>query len=461
MPYSKATLDQSTEMQPVAGSVELAMPAGALWEVFNRANRWPRWNRCMYWAANRELAAGRNLVWAFEPLRRFYLYKLPGIARLIEVEPCERVTWEVSALPGLYAHHTYFIEDLGNGRCRFGSWEKAMGPTFRLFKPFWLAHFEFVKDRSLQGARLLECLYRQHGRLDETVLTRQGIFNRLREWTASASILNLQYVALAPGVYAALGGGGNSLIVADGAEALLVDTKMPPFSWPLKRWLGRKLQVPVTTVANTHFHFDHTYGNVHYPGARLVAHANAPALMRQRDGFWWRRYPGGIPRPGDLVTEQQVIKVGDQEVVVNAGEQGHTAGDVWLYLQRDDTEIIATGDVASLGIYPFLDPAEGGADLLNMVRRLRAWAHDFPRAVFVPGHGPVATAADLLQHAHYLQFLYDSVAAARTGGMSRDEAARHIDLKQFGLMVVPIFHYGHTFLSEAGNVSAAYQLQMA
>jgi hypothetical protein len=38
---------------------------------------------------------------------------------------------------------------------------------------------------------------------------------------------------------------------------------------------------------------------------------------------------------------------------------------------------------------------------------------------------------------------------------------RHIDLKQFGLMVVPIFHYRQTFLSEAGNVTAAYQLQAA
>ena len=117
----------------------------------------------MFWANNRDLVLGQKLIWAFEPLRWWYFYKLPGVANLIEVEENRKVTWEVVVMPGFYARHTYSIEDLGDGRSRFGSWEKAMGPMFRALSFFWVAHFIFVKNRSLQGARLLESIYQRTG----------------------------------------------------------------------------------------------------------------------------------------------------------------------------------------------------------------------------------------------------------------------------------------------------------
>ena len=39
--------------------------------------------------------------------------------------------------------------------------------------------------------------------------------------------LRQTHVELAPGVHAIIGGGGNSLLVEDGGEALLLDTKFP------------------------------------------------------------------------------------------------------------------------------------------------------------------------------------------------------------------------------------------
>ena len=164
--YNADTLERSTDMTPIAGSIEVAIPVSVLWECFTHADGWPRWNACMFWVRNRELVAGQRLIWAFEPIRWWYLYKLPGIATLAEVEETHKVTWEITVLPGFYARHTYFVEDLGSGQTRFGSYEKAMGPTFRLLKRFWLAHFVFVKDRSLEGAHVLEATYQRVGRID-------------------------------------------------------------------------------------------------------------------------------------------------------------------------------------------------------------------------------------------------------------------------------------------------------
>ncbi|MGH9902318.1 MAG: SRPBCC family protein, partial [Pyrinomonadaceae bacterium] len=112
-PSKKEALAASADMVPVEGTVEVNIPAPVLWEAFTRADLWPRWNSCFFWARNRDLVPGRQLVWCFEPIRRWYPYKMPAVARIVEVEEGRRVTWEVNALPGFYARHTYHVEDLG------------------------------------------------------------------------------------------------------------------------------------------------------------------------------------------------------------------------------------------------------------------------------------------------------------------------------------------------------------
>lgn len=166
MADNKAKLDSAPDMEPVEGTVEINIPVDVLWACFTRANWWPQWNPCMFWVRNHDLVLGQNLVWAFQPIKPHYLYKLPGIARIVELEASSHVTWEVTVMPGFFARHTYFMEDLGNGRSRFGSWEKAMGSSFRALKRFWLAHFVFVKERSLAGAAHLENVYQAAGQLD-------------------------------------------------------------------------------------------------------------------------------------------------------------------------------------------------------------------------------------------------------------------------------------------------------
>src|SRR5947209_1106100 len=277
----KEALARSTEMAPIQGTVEVAIPTPVLWEAFTHANWWPRWNKCFFWVRNRDLTLGRQLIWAFQPIRWWYLYKMFAIAKIVEVEKERKVTWEVSALPGFYARHTYHMEDLGDGRSRFGSWEQAMGPQIRfsLTKRFWIAHFTFVKDRSLEGARLLETVYRQDGKITEDALPPKRYF---LFWLVIILLLllliggivvgrfyknyiRLSEVELAPGVTAVLAGGGNSLIVRDGGDVLLVDTKFPPGSDLLHERITKEIGAPVNLIVNTHYHYDDTEDNVDYP----------------------------------------------------------------------------------------------------------------------------------------------------------------------------------------------------
>src|SRR5262249_20284244 len=148
--------------------------------------------------------------------------------------------------------HTYHVQPLGDGRCRFGSWEQAMGWGFRIIRRFWIAHFTFVKDESLIGARRLETIYKQSGSISEAGIRgasylKKGIGGIGRVGAVGALIaggwfyiryLRLEHYDLAPNVHAVLSAGGNSIIVRDGVETLLIDPKFPPGSSWLRRWMA-------------------------------------------------------------------------------------------------------------------------------------------------------------------------------------------------------------------------------
>lgn len=164
-------LDASTEMPtPIEGSVAIDIPIDILWECFSKPNLWPRWNKCFFSAMNKKTVVGKELIWCFKPIKWYYPYLFPAMAKIVEVKKNTKVTWEVRIMPGFFARHTYFMEDLGQGKSRFGSWEKAYGPAFRLMKKFWIAHFEFVKNESLKGALYLEKVYKKTGSLEKKYL---------------------------------------------------------------------------------------------------------------------------------------------------------------------------------------------------------------------------------------------------------------------------------------------------
>ncbi|KST66742.1 MBL fold metallo-hydrolase [Mastigocoleus testarum] len=468
----------SEDMTPIDGYVDLQIPVDVLWETFNRPNTWNYWNKCFFWTFNSELKLGKQLIWVFEPIRWWFLYKMPAIATIVELEPQHKVTWEVTILPGFYARHTYYMKDLGNGYTRFGSWEKAMGWNFRLLKGFWLAHFTFVKNFSLEGAKHLEKVYSQQKSLDWRYLQSKNNWRSKNNWKFFLSLILLlvvlgsgsfatwfylsyvqqQTVEMAPGVYAVLGGGGNSLVVEDGKEILVLDPKFPPGAQSLRRWIKRNLpNSNVTKIVNTHYHYDHTQGNILYPSAQIFAHRQVPPLMMLRDGNWWKSHQEYIPQSDNLVNKTDTLKLKNQEIILTYPGIAHTHGDLWAYLPKEN--IIATGDLLFHTYYPFFDLGEGGVAIPQTIAAIREIAQKYPDAKFLPGHGPIATASDLQQYANYLEYLYQSVDNAYKQGLSIEQASNTIDLSQWHRRILPSFHNNRlTWATAKNNIRWVYQI---
>ncbi|WP_437733984.1 MBL fold metallo-hydrolase [Sorangium sp. So ce1335] len=460
--HDTAAFQHSRDMLPVAGTIEVDIPVDVLWEFFTQARAWPRWNPCFLWVHNERLALGQRLTWCFRPIHPFYPYVMPAVADVVEVEPRRKVTWEVTALPGFHARHSYLVEDAGNGRSRFGSWEQAMGPSFRAMRDFWLAHFTFVKDRSLAGARLLETVYKQHGRLAPELLPRSHPLLREAASPAGAALafyrahVRQSAVELGPGVHAVFGGGGNSLVVQGRGESLLVDTKFFPGSYMLRRWIREHVAAPVKTVVNTHYHYDHTRGNALYPRASLVAYHTVPASMHAEDGKYWASHRDGVPVV--LVGEEGAeLDVGGRKVRVGHPGAAHTHGDLWVHVP--DADVVATGDLVFHEHYPFFDLSPTGADIDGLAAAIRRLAAAHPTAAFVPGHGPIARAGDLVRFADYLESLKASVEEVVRRGATADEAVLLVDLSPWDLEKLPVSHRGRlVWTSAESNIRWMYEL---
>jgi glyoxylase-like metal-dependent hydrolase (beta-lactamase superfamily II) len=239
-------------------------------------------------------------------------------------------------------------------------------------------------------------------------------------------------------VTAVFGGGSNSLVVASGGQVLVVDTKFPPVSKRLRRWVEDHTDGPVTVV-NTHYHYDHTDGNVLYPKARIYAEENVGAFM-QKDAAKHKKPARGLPT--HQVHGSLRLQVGEEVAVLTHPEPAHTHGDLWVLLpgRPGRQDIVATGDIVFHTYYPFFDTdPQLGASIPGMVRVLRDWAARYPDAVFMPGHGPLATAQDLESYADYLETLRREVEDARRQGLGSEEAARRIDLSKFDRKILPSF----------------------
>ena len=78
------------------------------------------------------------------------------------------------------------------------------------------------------------------------------------------------------------GGGGNTAVFVTATGVTLVDTKNPGWGQPLLEKVKTLTTKPVTTVINTHTHYDHVSGNVELPTVvDIVTHENTKVLMTQ------------------------------------------------------------------------------------------------------------------------------------------------------------------------------------
>jgi cyclase len=184
---------------------------------------------------------------------------------------------------------------------------------------------------------------------------------------------------------------GNILVVEMSGSVILVDALGAKRAGAADTALRTITQKPVTTVISTHYHEDHTGGNLIWAerGARIIGHRRVPVegakdttIAERR----WHRIP--VPSkalPTVLFDDSLRIDM-DGEAIYVLHLSAHTDGDAAVWIPTRN--VLHAGDIVEIGAPPFIDWWAGGSleGMVSAVESFLRLTND--STVIVPGHGP-------------------------------------------------------------------------
>jgi glyoxylase-like metal-dependent hydrolase (beta-lactamase superfamily II) len=218
------------------------------------------------------------------------------------------------------------------------------------------------------------------------------------------------------------GFGGNTTIAVGDDGVIMVDGQFAPMHEKLKAAIAAVSQQPVRFLVNTHYHPDHVGGNVPFSkdGAVVVAHEN----VRKRLAEGTTRIVPEVkyaPAPEEALPamvhkDGMTLQVKGRAAQLKHPLNAHTDGDTYVYFA--DANVLSTGDIVAMERYPNIDFTNGGS-LKGMIAACDAYlalANDTTKVV--PGHGPLATKAQLAEYRAMLSTIRDRMLVLIKEGKS-------------------------------------------
>jgi glyoxylase-like metal-dependent hydrolase (beta-lactamase superfamily II) len=221
---------------------------------------------------------------------------------------------------------------------------------------------------------------------------------------------------IAPGVAVLFGAGGNIGLSYGEDGNIIVDDQFAPLTDKIAAAVATLDPDPVRFVINTHWHFDHTGGNENFGkrGAVIVAHDNVRARM-STEQFLAAMNMKVPPSPKDalpVVTFADGVTLhlnGDTLHVIHVAN-AHTDGDSLVHWQK--ANVLHMGDTFfHRASFPFIDLSSGGSIDGVIAAANRGLQIAGPATRIIPGHGPVATRAELAAYRDMLVDIRSKVAA--------------------------------------------------
>jgi cyclase len=224
--------------------------------------------------------------------------------------------------------------------------------------------------------------------------------------------------------YMLTGAGGNIGLSVGEDAVFMIDDQYAPLVPKIKAAIARITSKPLQFVLNTHFHFDHTGGNeaLGKEGAWIVAHDNVRKRMSIEQVISF--VTSSARQPASAKSALPVITVaGSVSFHINGDEVhafhvpgAHTDGDLIVHFRKGD--IVHMGDVYFNGYYPFIDSSSGGSadGVIAAVDRVLALSTD--KTKIIPGHGPLASKADLQAYRDLLAAVTQRIKKLRAEGRS-------------------------------------------
>ena len=244
------------------------------------------------------------------------------------------------------------------------------------------------------------------------------------------SVDNLTVEKVKDNLWVVRGGGGNTAVFATAQGLTLVDTKSPGWGQPLLDKIKTFSDKPITTVINTHTHYDHVSGNVAVPASvEIIAHANTAKLMPTTTTVLgagevdnvFKANPGKGGLPKRTFTDTLTIGAGADQINLYHFGPAHTGGDAFVEFVAH--RIMHAGDVFPSKSIPIMDKTNGGTGVGYAATVRKAVDGVKNVETIINGHTAAQTTpAEMREFADFVSDFVAHVQAAKRAGKTADQA---------------------------------------
>jgi glyoxylase-like metal-dependent hydrolase (beta-lactamase superfamily II) len=220
-----------------------------------------------------------------------------------------------------------------------------------------------------------------------------------------------------------MGPGGNVLVLHGPDGKVVVDTFVQTAWDKLRQALDGLGATKVTSVIDTHWHFDHSdnNGNFRKLGAAIVAHDNTKKRMSQSHELLGMKFPPSPPDalPTQTFAQKHAVSANGEQIALAHVPPAHTDTDITIRFQK--ANVLHLGDLFFNGMYPFIDASTGGS-IGGMIAAADAVLKTVDAQTrIVPGHGPLADQAALTTFRDMMVTVRDRVQKLKKEGRTLPE----------------------------------------
>ena len=225
--------------------------------------------------------------------------------------------------------------------------------------------------------------------------------------------VTIQTVPVGGNVSMLVGQGGNIGVSAGDDGILIIDDQFAPLAGRIKAAIESLGSAVPKFVLNTHFHGDHTGSNEEFGlDSLIVAHENVRSRLEAAESP-----VSALP----VVTfdDDVTVHFNGEDVTLIHMPAGHTDTD--SVVMFSESNVIHMGDHFFNGGFPFVDLENGGTvqGYLSNLERALSWIQSDTQVI--PGHGALATKADLETFYGVVKDTSIAIRVMKSQQMSKEE----------------------------------------
>jgi glyoxylase-like metal-dependent hydrolase (beta-lactamase superfamily II) len=236
--------------------------------------------------------------------------------------------------------------------------------------------------------------------------------------------VQMKATKVAGNVYMLEGDGGNIGVSVGDDGLLIVDDQFAPLADKIRAALKGIADKKLKFILNTHWHGDHTGGNVAFgPEATIIAHDNVRKRLatEQKSTVFNSTTPASPKEALPVITFDQSLSVhfNGEDIRAIHFPHGHTDGDSVIFFSASN--VVHLGDDFFAGRFPFVD-LESGGSVEGLIKNIGELVNKIPAdAKLIPGHGAISTLDDLKSYHRMLQQTTEIVRGKIAAGKTLDQ----------------------------------------